>query len=197
MEGRLTTSIVLYGKIETDDMSQWQAFYHLSKQIITNLNLEPNYIGISGDFFSSKKIKTLARMEMKLLKSFGDGRDIESLEIYALPENFTVAAFDYDMYISRSKHVAFDYIIATLTSEAYQNVDQEKLVRLLKRCINFDSGEIFELSYLESPVIYATKANAPSSFKTLRILENLANLDKVRLSSMFPEYSDHLKELIN
>ncbi|MCM3133743.1 hypothetical protein M3629_13180 [Paenibacillus polysaccharolyticus] len=146
MDSRLTTSIVLYGKIESDDMSQWQAFYHLSKQIINSLNLEPNYIGISGDLFSGKKIKTLARMEKKLLKSFENSEDIESLEIYALPENFTVAAFDYDVYISRSKEVVFDYILATFTSEAFQNLDREQLVKLLQQCIDADSAEIFELS---------------------------------------------------
>ncbi|SEL29471.1 hypothetical protein [Paenibacillus sp. OK003] len=173
MEERLTTSIVLYGQIEPNNINQWNDFYHISKEIITSLNFKPNYIGISGDSFQGGKLRTLVRTEKKLLKSFEKAEYLESLEIYALPENFTIAAFDYNAYIARSKQVDFDHILATFTSEAYKDLDQERLVDLLRRFIVFESGEIFQLSNLESPQIYASKANALTAFKTLNILNEI------------------------
>ncbi|QKS55506.1 hypothetical protein HUB98_03705 [Paenibacillus barcinonensis] len=173
MGERLTTSIVLYGQIEPNDIKQWNDFYLFSKEIITSLNFKPNYIGISGDSFQDSKLRTLVRTEKKLLKSFEKEEYIEALEVYALPQDFTIAAFDYNVYIARSKQVEFDHILATFTSEVFKDLDQERLVDLLKRFIVFKSGEIFQLSNLESPQIYASKANALTAFKTLSILKEI------------------------
>ncbi|PYE49288.1 hypothetical protein DFQ00_106271, partial [Paenibacillus barcinonensis] len=85
MGERLTTSIVLYGQIEPNDIKQWNDFYLFSKEIITSLNFKPNYIGISGDSFQDSKLRTLVRTEKKLLKSFEKEEYIEALEVYALP----------------------------------------------------------------------------------------------------------------
>ena len=92
------------------------------------------------------------------------------LEIYALPTDFTIAGFDYNVYICRNTQLEPSYLILTLPSEIFDNIDYEVLIEELKGFINFEAGQIFKLSNIESPQIYACKANNPSVFKTLEVI---------------------------
>lgn len=61
----------------------------------------------------------------------------------------------------------------TLPIEIYEKIDYKELIAGLKNFIEFKDGEIFNMYNLESPQLYASKANAPSSFRTLDVKVNL------------------------
>jgi hypothetical protein len=173
MEERLTTSIVLYGGIDTVDSSVWLGFYHYAVGLIEGLNLNPNYLGITGKSFKSGKITTLNRTQKKLIKSLDEGEGIESLEIYSLPDDFTTAAFDYEVYICRTSQLDPPHLITTFSNHLFDLLDHGAVISKLKEFINFESGQVFELKSLESPQIYASRANSPAAFKSLTIIRDL------------------------
>lgn len=169
MEARITTSIVLYGDINSLDSKKWLDFYNYISNFIQSINLVPNYIAVSSESIKSSKISPLKRVEKKLYTAIDNKEEISSLSIYSLPDNFETAAFDYNAYICRTNRLKYSHIIVTLPIEIYKKIDYRGLIVELKNFIDFKEGEIFNLSNLESPHLYASKANAPSAFKSLDV----------------------------
>ncbi|WP_054950182.1 hypothetical protein [Numidum massiliense] len=170
MEDKLTTSIVLYGEIEPSDTQSWLNFYNYCIDLAASINFPPNYLGISGESFRSGKILTINRAEKRLLKSLERKEEINSLEIYSLPEDFTTAAFDYNVYICRESDDDPTYLMLTFPSESFDKVYTPELLSQLKNFVDFQGGQVFKMSNLESPLFYASKANPPSVFKTLEVI---------------------------
>ncbi|WP_088104234.1 hypothetical protein [Halalkalibacter urbisdiaboli] len=170
MNERVTTSVVLYGEIDSFDSKKWLEFYNYIVRFATSINLAPNYMGVSGVSIKSSKISSLKRIEKKLYTSLANNEEISSVSIYNLPADFEIAAFDYNLYISRTNRLKHSHIIVTLSSEIFEKVEYMGLKEDLKNFIDFKEGKIFRLSNLESPSIYASKANDPSRFKTLEVI---------------------------
>lgn len=101
-----------------------------------------------------------------------NGEKINSLAIYSLPDNFEIAAFDYDIYINRQNRVDPSHILLTFSEEIFKGINIDEVLNQLKNYINFKYGEIFNLSSLESPQIYASKANDDTDFGTLEVLRS-------------------------
>lgn len=169
---RLTTSIVLYGKINSLDSNKWLEFYNYVSHFIKSINLAANYMAVSSESVKSSKISSIKRVEKNLFKAIDNKEEISSLSLYSLPDDFQTAAFDYNAYISRTNRLKYSHIIVTFPIKIYEKIDYKELIIGLKKFIDFRDGEIFNLSNLESPQIYASKANAQSTFKTLDVIAN-------------------------
>lgn len=167
----MTTSIVLYGGIKLNDSLSWLEFYEYACSLIEEVKVEPNFIGVTGQSFKTGKVSPLKRAQQKLIKSINDEEEIVSLAIYSLPKDYKIAAFDYNVYICRTSQLKEPHIIVTFSDNLYQLIDQSTVIKKLKELIIFQSGQVFELSKMESPQIYASKANSLNAFKTLKILE--------------------------
>lgn len=173
MQGRLTTSIVLYGDIDPNDSTKWLDFYGGTIELIKSLNLTPNYLGVTGHSFKSGKIATINRVEKKLIKALNNGEEVVSLAIYSLPDDYRIAAFDYNVYISRTRQLGNPHLLATFSTDLFESLSQEKVISQLKQYIDFHSGQVFQLNNLESPQIYASKANSKSVFKSLKVIKEI------------------------
>ncbi|MCG3089821.1 hypothetical protein [Sporosarcina cyprini] len=172
MVERLTTSIVLYGEIDSSNSDKWLYFYNYVLNFIKSINLSPNYMAVSNESIKSSKISPIKRVEKNLLSAIENKEEISSLSIYSLPDKFETAAFDYNAYICRTNRLKYSHIIITLPIEIYKKIDYKQLIAGLENFIELQSGEIFNMSNLESPQLYASKANAPSTFKTLDVTAN-------------------------
>ena len=65
------------------------------------------------------------------------------------------------------------FIIATVPSEAFNKMNRINLTNDLRDIIDCRECEVFELSVLECPLIYAYKVNHPSNFKSLNIIDEI------------------------
>ncbi|MFC4323230.1 hypothetical protein [Litchfieldia salsa] len=169
----MTTSIVLYGEIDEFDTDKWIDFYNISKDLSKKLSFEPNYIGLDGEEFKSGKVLTVKRTEKRLLKSLANRKSLLSMSLYSLPEDFTQAAFDYNLYLGRDKNEDShnqSKIILTIPTEVYRELNTPNIIATLKEFIQFKEGEIFELSRYETPLLYASRLNEIEYFETLKIL---------------------------
>lgn len=173
MVERLTTSVVLYGEIDSVDSKKWLDFYNYVSNFIKSINLVPNYMALSSKSIKSSKISSVKRLEKNLFKAVESKEEISSLSIYSLPDNFETAAFDYNAYICRTTRLKYSHIIVTIPIEIFEKIDHKEFIMGLKNFIDFKDGEIFYMSILESPQLYASKANAPSTFKTLEVTANI------------------------
>ncbi|MEW4370824.1 hypothetical protein [Paenibacillus kandeliae] len=173
MHNFLTTSIVLYGDINNKDSSKWREFYYSSRELMQMIEVKANYVGISGESFKSKKVLDIQRVQKKIIKALDNSSEIDSFALYSLPEGFTTAVFDYDCYICRTSSTMPSHILITFSNELFKNVDLEKIVSKFKGYINFQSGQVFQLSNLESPQIYALQTNSLNTFKSLKIIKEI------------------------
>ncbi|MCM3359757.1 hypothetical protein [Psychrobacillus sp. MER TA 171] len=175
MQNHITTSIVLYGKIDQTYSNNWSKFYNNAKEFTTKLGFSPTHIGIYGQSFKTGEIKDINKIENKLVKSLEKNEETLAISIYSLPENFSSAAFDYEVYISLENLDDKLYmLIATFKDEIYNFVDERDFIEEFSNYIKFEAGQIFKLSNLESPQIYASKANSLQTFKTLEILKDFS-----------------------
>lgn len=172
MAERNTISIVLYGNTSSKT-SDWLKWYEYAINQINGLGFEPNYIGITGKSFNSGKIAPLNQVDKKLRKSFEDGEIIVSIAVYSLPDDFKQAAFDYNVYLSRTTQGKYPHIVLTISGNAHSKFDTNNIIKMLKEHIEFTSGQMFEMSNYESPQFYAAKVNPPDLYKTLKVTQEI------------------------
>ncbi|HML35657.1 hypothetical protein [Sporomusa sphaeroides] len=166
-----TTTILLQGEIYTG-VDEWLKWYEFTLDEAVKLGFTPNYLGVTGEQFKSSKLTTVKRKDAVLREAIKRGDKITSISIYSLPSNFKTAAFDYELYLSRATNLGCPRIMLTISTEAFSKIDYANMIEKLKKHICFVSGQVFEIVG-EDPLIYAIKANPPSSFKTLRIITEL------------------------
>jgi hypothetical protein len=98
---------------------------------------------------------------------------LSSLAVYSLPNDFTQAAFDYNFYLGRNGNGGNQYIILTFPRELYGTIETASIISELKGFIQFENGQVFEMSRYECPMFYAAKVNPPSTYQSLKIIKNM------------------------
>lgn len=172
LRDRLMTSIVLYGSIKVRAMEMWNCYQYFLK-LNEKLGYTSTHIGVIGDSFKSGKLTHIKRTEAKLKKACENGESIETVSVYALPQEFTQAAFDYFTFMSINKSFYNQFIIVTVASEDFSKFNKVNLIDDLGNFIERKECEVFELSVLESPLIYSSKINQPTDFKSLKIIDKI------------------------
>lgn len=170
MRDRLMTSIVLYGSIEDQDMGIWK-WYRYFLNLFKELGCDSTHIGIISNSFKSGKLTTINRTEARLKKACENGENIETISLYALPHEFTQAAFEYHSFTCMNKSLNNQFIMVTVPSEDYSRINRVNLINDLGIFIICTECEVFELSVLESPLIYASRVNQVSDFRGLKIID--------------------------
>lgn len=163
------TSIVLYGSIEAREKDIWD-WYQYSLRLNEELGYASTHLGIIGDSFKSGKLTTMKRTEAKLKKALENRERIETVSIYSLPDGFTQAAFEFNTFISMNRRLN-QFIIVSVPSVDFGKLDKRELIRDLGNFITCREVEVFELSILESPLIYASKVNQESDFTSLKKID--------------------------
>jgi hypothetical protein len=173
----LTRSIILYGDLSEKEYKTWLDFYCYAKKFSKETPFEFNYLGVVGEDFQSGKVTTVKRTEKRLLNSIEKRNTIESISLYSLPLDFTVAAFDYNVNLSREKICLEDKemvcIILTLPISVFEKLDTGDTIEQLKEFLLFNRGEIVELSKNDSPLEYSYRINDISAYESLRIISIL------------------------
>lgn len=112
----------------------------------------------------------LSKNEKKVLNEIKSGQEIKYISMFSLPEDFQSASFDYDVMIVRNSQ----FTTVTVNKGDFNKIDEQKLVQLLSKYVNKGQCEIYEMDRYESPLIYASKANPTSFFKTLKIIKEIS-----------------------
>ena len=163
MQERLTRSIVLFGDITTEDTLLWRRFYEYSTGVFCNLNLDVNYLGVTGGPFKSSKILRLKNAKNRLVSAFEQGAEFKSLELYSLPDDYQVAAYDYKVYVSRTIYDDGANILVSVSNDYFDQLDLQQIAIDMKQFIHVECGQIFEMSNIESPQLYAAVAKSGRS----------------------------------
>ncbi|SFE97277.1 hypothetical protein SAMN04487969_110105 [Paenibacillus algorifonticola] len=172
MESKLKTTIALYGEINVKGDELW-GWYQTALKMNEDFGFPSTHLGVIGEVFKSGKLTTLKRTEQKLKKSLSEGDELEIISVYSLPKEFTQAAFDYNTFICINKSQDNQFVAISIPSENYLSINVNEIIRTLGVFIKCDNVEIFELSALESPFIYASRVNPASDFKSLKIIEKM------------------------
>ena len=164
-----TISITIYGQNIENDF-KWEDWYVDAKKIIESLGYDYNYVGIRTQKLNSGKVMKLSRNEKKVLNEIQSGQEIKYISMFSLPQDFQSASFDYDVMIVRNSQ----FITLTVNKGDFNKIDEQKLLLLFSQYVNNVHGEIYEMDRYESPLIYASKANPTSFFKSLKIIKEIS-----------------------
>jgi len=161
--------LTLYGNIDSDPKKWWD-FYEYAKELIKRLGFSPNHFGIQSTTFNLDKVLDLDKVEQKLRKVIESGEEIRSLELMALPENFKLASFDYDVSVLRYKDFYPHHVtLVVRDKEKFKSLNLNDVIKELKKFAEFSSGQVYELSVSEDPLIFAIKGKPVTNFKGIRI----------------------------
>ena len=164
-----TISITAYGQ-NIDNDFKWAEWYEDAKKIIKSLGYEYNYVSIRTKKLNSGKVMKLDRNEKKVLNEIQNGEEINYISLFSLPQDFKSASFDYDVMIVRN----FRFITLIVNKSDFKKIDEEQLLLLLAKYIEGVRVEIYEMDRYESPLIYASKANPASFFKSLNVIKEIS-----------------------
>lgn len=163
-----TISITFNGRINTDN-DKWIEWYNDAKKIINLFGYEASHVGIESTKLKLGKVMKLPRNEKKIISAIESGEEVKYISIFSLPKDYESASFDYNVLLVRD----YDYITITTNKSDFYNVDEEIIIKILKKHIEEGLGEIYEMDREEFPLIYAVKANPISSFKSLKIIKKI------------------------
>ena len=159
-------SITLWGN--TAKKGKWIDWYKDTKKIANNMGYELTHIGIQNQSFSDGKIRTVSRMEKKILESIEKGDCPQDFSCFVLPSDFRSASFDYTLLFDRTEND-----ISILISENdYEKFDENELLNTFKQYIDYECGEMYEVSRKEMPLIYAAtrRSDYVKSYKHIKDL---------------------------
>ena len=163
-----TISITVYGQ-NIDNDFKWEEWYEDAKKIIESLGYDYNYVSVRTQKLNSGKVMKLSSNEKKVLNEIQRGQEVKHISMFSLPQGFTSASFDYEAMIVRNSQ----FISLTINKGDYNKIDEQQLLTLLYKYVHNLHGEIYEMDRYESPLIYASKANPISFFKSLKIIKQI------------------------
>ena len=108
----------------------------------------------------------------EVLNQLNDGVEPTRLSLYSLPNQYKTVTFDYNILVVRQDK----YISVIVNKSDFEKLDLTNLIDTLVKYIEFDSGEVYMMNRNEVPLIYASKANAKETFKSLEVLEKIDNV---------------------
>lgn len=164
-----TISITIYGEWFCDDL-KWYEWYEDAKKTIELLGYECNYVGTRTSKLNSGKVMKLSGNEKKVLNEIKSGQEIKYISMFSLPEDFKSASFDYNVMIVRNS----SFITLIVNKDDFNKIDKKNTLQRLSKYVSNGIVEIYEMDRYESPLIYASKANPISSFKTLKIIKDIS-----------------------
>jgi len=161
----LTRSIAAFGT-QKEDLS-WTNLLEEFKKLFSDLGHEITHFGITSDYYDPSQIRSFQRSKKKLLEAFQQSNQIDSLEFYALPENFTQAVFDYFLYAITCEN----FISLTARKEFLTDDMNGIILALFSHYFDIERYEIFEMMTSDAPLFYIAGANTPDFYKSLHVFE--------------------------
>lgn len=142
------TAIILKGKIEHENSTEWLSWFQFSKHLFESLVLPVTHYGVDGDDFRKVTgIRTAKRFEKKIYNSLLENHKIEYLELYHYPENsLTIYPKNCLLYLSRhnDKTRNIGDIFFEFLSESISDDIIDTLIDHLSKYIILTSGEVVE-----------------------------------------------------
>ena len=164
----MTKSYTFNGELDRS-FDAWEQWTMDAFSICNVLGYEANYYDVSASDKNSGKARPIAGMQKKMANVKKKNDIITGISIMVLPENYSSAAFDYVICLSRNAN----YITCIINEEYKMNDDEVKIISILKRNIIASSGEIYTLDIYDCPEFYAAKAKSKESFKSLKVIKSL------------------------
>lgn len=160
----IVTSVVLYGNTQ-DTASEWLKWYWFAERLLLNNALAVTHLGLDGEEFTGKAVREIRFGKPKMLKSLKKAKHFNAISLYACPRHFQSIAFDFLAMAIRNA----DFV--SITADKASSLFDRPLERMLREFIDFERGEIFEMSRREFPLGYIGRLNAPEHYQTLKVIE--------------------------
>lgn len=140
-------SITMWGS----PRGKWTDWYMDIKTLMNQLGHENTHIGIMSEHYTSGKILTVARKEKEIVTRITEGEIPSSFSCYALPKDYKVASFDYDIMCERNA----TYMSVIIKESDYNTANECLIISLMKKYICLEYGEIYSSIVSDMPLLYA------------------------------------------
>lgn len=147
----------------------WEQWVNGAKEIFDFLNIEPTNCGIST-FKKEASLLKYKSFEKKFEHTKTKNELINNISFYVLPTNYTTLIFDYIVKIESV--MGTTYLSFNENYMSIDNLDERKIVNILKKMVPEGKGEIFLMDNRECPAMYALNMNKPDFYKTLKIISH-------------------------
>lgn len=163
----LTVSLTMWGKMLNE--YSWNDWYYDNKKIFSELGLNITHLGVISPRYNSGKVLTVLRKEKEILENLKKGEIPTSFSCYALPHGYRCASFDYELLVVRNEEL----ISIIMLKKYFSEKKIELFIKIIKKYINMERGQIYEMDRNEVPLLYATGLNSPEFYKSLNIYQDL------------------------
>ena len=162
--GKIIT-ISLWGRTKSD---MWEAWYDEAKSFGRAIGADITHIGVTGTGYASSKIMTVKRKEKEVIDRIRRGEEILGISLYSLPNDYKIAAFDYDL----SFWITNAFIAVSMNEKYYDSDIEERFLSKMVKYIDLESGEVFSTSDDESPYIYSATRDI-DNLNTYEFIKNI------------------------
>ena len=142
-------SITLWGN--GIEKQKWIEWYKDVKELFSNLGYVHTHIGIQSQSYKNGKVMTVIRKEKEILTKLDQGEEPVNLSLYSLASDYKIAMFDYDVLCARDK----EYLSFVLKEEDYNTYNENLILSILKKYVDYEYGEVYSVSRAELPLLYA------------------------------------------
>ncbi len=145
----------------------WDRWIEGTKEIYSLINIEPTNCSVSTPEKDGGLLKYKS-LEKKIERTKAKNELINNISFYVLPTNYTTIIFDYIMKIESV--MGTTYLSFNESYMSIDNLDENKIVDILKKMVPDGKGEIFFMDNRECPAMYALNMNTPDFYKTLKVV---------------------------
>ena len=142
-------SITLWGN--GIEKQKWIEWYKEVKELFNNLGYVHTHIGIKSQSYNRGKVMTVARKEKEILSRLEQNEEPENLSLYSLDKEYKIAMFDYNVLCARDK----EYLSIILSEKDYNAHNENLIISILNKYVDYRYGEVYSVSKDEMPLIYA------------------------------------------
>ena len=162
-----TKSYTFNGELDKS-FDSWERWVNDALSICKLLGCEANYYSV-GTIGKSGKTSAIAGLQRKITNAKKKNDEITWISIFVLPKEFSSVIFDYAITLSRNEN----YVTVAINEEYIAPIAEETIIDILRRNIEFSSGEVYEMDIYDCPESYAAKANPKEKFKSLKVIKSL------------------------
>lgn len=145
----------------------WDRWIEGAKEIFSLINIEPTNCSVSTPEKDGGLLKYKS-LEKKIERTKAKNELIDNISFFALPDNYTSIVFDFVVNLEGGRNLT--YLSFNEDYTPIINLDENKIINILKKMVPNGKGEIYLMENSECPITYAFNLNTPDFYKTLKVV---------------------------
>ncbi len=159
--------IISYTFWGTQIESDWLEWYRYVEKLFAKTGHTITHVAVKTDFSKTGRITRISKKKIEEIGKIKNNGNSFCVEVYSLPINYEIAAFDYDILCVRTEC----FISLVIKEQDSKHIGENDILGM-KKFLDYKSGEVYSTLNNEVPLLYAF-TNDSNNLSTYEFIKNI------------------------